>query len=135
MVWAGGAVAAGGIVLASLAQQTMGESWRIGVDPAEQTELVTGGVFSAVRNPIFTAMVAVQAGTAVMAPTWLSVAGVVALVTAVEVQTRLVEEPYLARVHGETYAGYAYLTGRFIPLVGRPNVRSLMKFGTGEARA
>ena len=31
-VWAGGAAAASGIVLASMAQQTMGESWRIGVD-------------------------------------------------------------------------------------------------------
>jgi protein-S-isoprenylcysteine O-methyltransferase Ste14 len=51
MVWAGGAAAAGGIVLASLAQQTMGESWRIGVDPAEQTALVTDGVIGTVRNP------------------------------------------------------------------------------------
>ena len=68
---------------------------------------------------ILTAMIAVQAGTAAMAPTWLSAAGVAALVTAVEVQTRLVEEPYLARTHGDTYTGYASRTGRFVPLLGR----------------
>lgn len=122
-------------MLASLAQQTMGESWRIGVDPDEQTDLVTDGVFGAVRNPIFTAMVAVQAGTTLMAPTWLSIAGVTALVTAVEVQTRMVEEPYLARTHGENYAGYTYLTGRFLPLTGRTSIRGLMEFGQKEARA
>ena len=135
MVWAGGAVAAGGIVLASLAQQTMGESWRIGVDPAEQTELVTDGVFGAVRNPIFTAMIAVQAGTALMAPTWLSAAGVAALVTAVEVQTRLVEEPHLRRIHGEAYTGYAHRTGRFVPLLGRISGEGLRAFGPVGGRA
>ena len=135
VVWAGAAAAGGGIVLASLAQQTMGESWRIGVDPDEQTELVTDGVFGSIRNPIFTAMVAVQAGTALMAPTWLSVAGVAALVTAVEVQTRLVEEPYLARTHGDPYTNYASRTGRFLPLLGRLKVQGLRKFGAAEARA
>jgi len=134
-VWAGGAVAAGGIVLASLAQQTMGESWRIGVDPTEHTDLVTDGIFAAVRNPIFTAMIAVQAGTAAMAPTWLSVAGVAALVTACQVQARLVEEPYLLRTHGEAYADYAIQVGRFVPLVGRLGARTLRTCGLFGGRA
>ena len=43
---------------ATLAGQAgMGASWRIGVDPAERTQLVTTGVFVHVRNPIFAAMV------------------------------------------------------------------------------
>lgn len=125
LTWAGGAVAASGIVLASLAQQTMGESWRIGVDPTEQTDLVTDGVFTLVRNPIFTAMIAVQAGTAAMAPTWLSVTGTAALVLACQVQTRLVEEPYLLRTHTDAYASYARRTGRFLPCLGRLHVATL----------
>ena len=40
----------------------MGASWRVGVDPDERTTLVTTGVFGAVRNPVFSAMVAAQAG-------------------------------------------------------------------------
>lgn len=118
-VRAGAAAAVGGIVLASLAQQTMGDSWRIGVDPTERTVLVTDGVFAFVRNPIFTAMVAVQAGTAVMAPTWLSVSGAAALVLACQVQTRYVEEPYLRRTHEDAYLTYAGRTGRFVPALGR----------------
>jgi protein-S-isoprenylcysteine O-methyltransferase Ste14 len=32
---------------------------------------------------------------------------------------RLVEEPYLERVHGEAYRAYAERTGRFVPRIGR----------------
>jgi protein-S-isoprenylcysteine O-methyltransferase Ste14 len=97
----------------------MGASWRIGVDPAERTELVTTGVFAYVRNPIFTAMVAAQLGVALMVPTWLSVAALGALVVAVQLQVRAVEEPHLRRVHGAAYIEYASRTGRFLPGIGR----------------
>jgi protein-S-isoprenylcysteine O-methyltransferase Ste14 len=41
------------------------------------------------------------------------------VVAALELQTRLVEEPYLAAVQGERYAAYAAEVGRFVPSVGR----------------
>lgn len=120
------AVQVAGLVLAlagfaaTLAAQTgMGASWRIGVDPAERTDLVTGGVFAHVRNPIFTAMVAAQAGVVLMVPTWVSVLALVALVAAVQLQVRIVEEPYLRAVHGPAYDAYAARAGRFLPGVGR----------------
>ncbi len=37
---------------------------------------------------------------------------------ALELQTRLIEEPYLSGVHGEQYALYAARVGRFLPRVG-----------------
>jgi protein-S-isoprenylcysteine O-methyltransferase Ste14 len=105
---------------ATLAAQTgMGASWRIGVDPADRTELVTGGVFAHVRNPIFTAMAAAQAGVVLMVPTWVSVLALVALVAAVQLQVRIVEEPYLRAVHGVAYDAYAARAGRFLPGIGR----------------
>jgi protein-S-isoprenylcysteine O-methyltransferase Ste14 len=117
---------AAGLVLAlvgfaaTLAAQTgMGASWRIGVDPAERTALVTGGVFAHVRNPIFTAMVAAQAGIALMVPTWVSAAALAALIAAVQLQVRTAEEPYLLTAHGDAYADYAARTGRFVPGIGR----------------
>ncbi|WP_369134221.1 methyltransferase [Modestobacter sp. I12A-02662] len=105
---------------ATLAAQTgMGASWRIGVDPAERTELVTTGVFASVRNPIFTAMVLAQSGVVLMVPTWVGAGALAALVTAVQLQVRAVEEPYLRNAHGDAYARYAARTGRFVPGVGR----------------
>lgn len=120
------ALAAVGLTLAlagfaaTLAGQTgMGASWRIGVDAAERTDLVTSGVFGYVRNPIFTAMALAQFGMLLLVPTWLSLAALLVLVAAVELQVRDVEEPYLRRVHGEAYAAYAARTGRFVPGIGR----------------
>ncbi|SFP02681.1 Protein-S-isoprenylcysteine O-methyltransferase Ste14 [Geodermatophilus dictyosporus] len=105
---------------ATLAAQTgMGASWRIGVDQAERTELVTTGAFAHARNPIFTALVAAQAGVVLMVPSWVSVAALIALVTAVQLQVRAAEEPYLLAIHGAEYAAYAVRTGRFVPGIGR----------------
>ena len=56
------------------ARTRIGASWRIGVDDAERTDLVTTGVFALVRNPIFTAMAAAQAGLALAVPTAVSLA-------------------------------------------------------------
>jgi protein-S-isoprenylcysteine O-methyltransferase Ste14 len=100
-------------------QMGMGASWRIGVDPGERTDLVTTGVFAYVRNPIFTAMALAQVGMVLLVPTWISAAALAALIAAVELQVRAVEEPYLRLVHGEAYAIYAANTGRFVPGIGR----------------
>jgi protein-S-isoprenylcysteine O-methyltransferase Ste14 len=100
-------------------QMGMGVSWRIGVDPGERTDLVTTGVFAYVRNPIFTAMALAQVGMVLLVPTWISAAALAALIAAVELQVRAVEEPYLRLVHGEAYAIYAANTGRFVPGIGR----------------
>ena len=118
-VWAGLAVALTGFATVVLAQSGMGTSWRIGVDPTERTALITGGPFAIVRNPIFTAMSTALAGLVVATPTVLTAAGLVCLVVAVQLQVRVVEEPYLLATHGKTYAAYAARVGRFVPGAGR----------------
>jgi protein-S-isoprenylcysteine O-methyltransferase Ste14 len=111
-------VAASGIVLTFVAQLAMGDAWRIGVDPGERTELVTDGPFGLVRNPIYSAMIPTVLGLVLMVPNALALATIVCLVTALELQVRLVEEPYLLATHGEAYADYAARVGRFAPGVG-----------------
>lgn len=114
----GFAIAVAGIVLTVWAQLSMGDSWRIGVDPAERTELVTRGAFGIVRNPIFTAMMLASFGLALLVPNVWSIAAVVVLVIGLEVQVRRVEEPYLRSVHGPLYEQYSRATGRFLPGLG-----------------
>lgn len=116
---AGLAIALLGFLGVLAAQSGMGTSWRIGVDESERTTLVTDGIFGVVRNPIFTAMAAAQLGLTLAVPTWLSLAALLCLVVAVELQVRLIEEPYLDRVHGVAYRMYASRTGRFLPGIGR----------------
>lgn len=119
-IWISGLVLAVAGVVAVLAAQTgMGTSWRVGVDPGERTDLVTGGAFAVARNPIFTAMIVTSLGLALMVPNPVSLAATVVLVVSIQLQVRAVEEPYLARVHGAAYAAYASRVGRFLPGIGR----------------
>jgi protein-S-isoprenylcysteine O-methyltransferase Ste14 len=120
---AGLVTAVAGLLALLAAQRAMGASWRVGVDPAERTALVTAGLFARVRNPIYTAMVVFAAGTALMVPSAVAALAVAALVTAVSVHVRYVEEPYLRAVHGDAYDRYAAASGRFLPRL-RPRRRS-----------
>lgn len=97
------------------AQVDLGQSWRIGVDPTEETDLVTTGAFSIVRNPIFTAMATFGIGAAVAQRTPMSTIAALTMLAAVQTQVRLVEEPYLRTVHTAAYNDYAERTGRFLP--------------------
>ena len=120
------AVRAAGIVLWAVgvagtlwAQFAMGDSWRIGVDEGARTTLVGRGPFRLVRNPIFTAMTIATLGLGLLVPNVVAAVAVVALVVALEIHVRLVEEPYLARTHGDAYLDYAGRVGRFVPGIGR----------------
>jgi protein-S-isoprenylcysteine O-methyltransferase Ste14 len=111
-------LAVAGILLTFAAQLAMGDAWRIGVDTEERTELVTDGPFGLVRNPIYSAMIPTVFGLVLMVPNVVALAAIVCLVIALELQVRLVEEPYLLRTHGDVYAEYAANVGRFLPGVG-----------------
>lgn len=116
----GVAVALTGIAATAVAQVQMGVSWRIGVDPAERTGLVTTGIFATVRNPIFTAMLIAAVGFTLMVGNLVALAGLAALTAALQVQVRAVEEPYLRGTHGTEFDAYAARTGRFLPTLRRP---------------
>ncbi len=112
-------LAVAGIAATFYAQVAMGESWRIGVDPGERTQLVTSGPFALVRNPIFAAMLPTALGLTLLVPSWVAFVGLVGLMLALELQVRVVEEPYLLSVHREEYAAYSARVGRFLPGMGR----------------
>jgi protein-S-isoprenylcysteine O-methyltransferase Ste14 len=120
----GGIAGVLGIAATLWAQESMGDSWRIGVDTSETTQLVDSGVFGLVRNPIFTAMLVFGVGVALMAPNILALLGFGLLLVAIELQVRAVEEPYLRSTHGRRYADYAVRVGRFIPGIGRVTLLS-----------
>jgi protein-S-isoprenylcysteine O-methyltransferase Ste14 len=112
------ALFATGLAATLYAQVAMGESWRIGVDEAERTALVTRGPFELVRNPIFSAMLPSSLGLTLLVPNAVALVGLGALLLALEIQVRLVEEPYLLKVHGDSYRDYASRVGRFVPGLG-----------------
>ena len=67
-IWIGVFLCISGIIFASYSQLAMGKNWRIGVDPEEKTELVTSGIYSKIRNPIYTACILHGFGILILAP-------------------------------------------------------------------
>ena len=123
IVFTGGGIAVLAIASAFWAQLAMGASWRIGLDRAEATALVTGGPFRWVRNPIYTAMIAFCAGLCAVLPGPLTAFTLAVGVAAIEAVVRFAEEPFLRARHGAAYAQWAMRAGRFVPGVGRMRVR------------
>ncbi|WP_134119646.1 hypothetical protein [Kribbella kalugense] len=55
----------------------------------------------------------------------IAVVGLVALVVAIELQVRIIEEPHLIKLHGATYLDYSTRVGRFLPGIGRLNEQTI----------
>jgi protein-S-isoprenylcysteine O-methyltransferase Ste14 len=115
----GVALAGLGIIGTVACQIAMGDSWRGDVDPEARTPLVTSGPYRMVRNPILTSTFVTALGIALVIPNLLAAMMLAGIVVAEQIQVRLVEEPYLLRVHGDAYRRYAAVTGRFLPGIGR----------------
>ena len=54
-------------------------------------------------------------GIALVTPNPVALVGFVLLVVTIELQVRVVEEPYLLTMHGDAYRDYLASVGRFVP--------------------
>jgi protein-S-isoprenylcysteine O-methyltransferase Ste14 len=108
-----------GTTVTLVAQEQMGASWRIGVDTRERTALITHGLFRWVRNPIFTGMALVAVGELLLVPNAVAAVAIILGAAGLQMQVRLVEEPYLRTAHGMAFLDWAATSGRFLPKLGR----------------
>lgn len=108
-----------GAAVSLVAQAGMGESWRIGVEPGEKTDLVTDGLFRWSRNPFFGAVYVFALGLFLMVPNPVAMVAGICLFLGFEIQVRVVEEPNLKAVFGREYEAYGQRVGRFLPGIGR----------------
>jgi len=109
----GEAVAVSGLVIFVLAFFSFGDSWRIGIDRKTAGQLVTGGIFSISRNPIYVAFDLIFIGVFLMNGTWFFLIFALLAVLAVHSQT-LREEKFLAQRYGEAYEHYREKTPRYL---------------------
>lgn len=102
---------AGAIIGVAILQ--MGLSWRMGIDDVAPGELVTRGLYSRVRHPIYSGLILGLIGIALVTADALSIAVAAGGLVAVAVQARL-EEEFLGGRYAH-YNDYMSRTGRFWP--------------------
>jgi protein-S-isoprenylcysteine O-methyltransferase Ste14 len=111
--WAGVTCFVLSIPIIALAQVQMGRSWRIGIDHQRKTELVTGGIFTRSRNPIFLGMRINLLGLFLFLPNGATFAIWIAAELLMGVQVRL-EEAHLNNAIGTDYTDYSRKVRRWI---------------------
>lgn len=96
-----------------IAQGHMKNSWRIGIDNDTKTELVTTGLFSVSRNPIFFGMILSLVGLFLTTPNALTALFLIVGYILIQIQIRL-EEEFLTKEHGQKYLDYKQRVRRLI---------------------
>lgn len=96
-----------------IAQYQMSTSWRIGIDEENDTELITQGIFSISRNPIFLGMILSVLGLFIIIPNALTFFTTLSTYFIIQIQIRL-EEAFLEKKHGAVYSNYKIKTKRLV---------------------
>jgi protein-S-isoprenylcysteine O-methyltransferase Ste14 len=91
----------------------MGDDWRMDIGE-RKTSLVTEGLFSRIRHPIYAFSMLLMVCSALILPTLPMIAIALLHLTLMNVKARN-EERHLAVMHGESYSQYVARTGRFFP--------------------
>ena len=103
-----------GLALAIWARRVLGRNWSGEITIKTDHELVRRGPYGVVRHPIYTALLAMYAGTAIVSGHMHALVGLVLGILAYLRKTRL-EERNLVNVFGEKYGGYRDDTWALVP--------------------
>jgi len=101
------------LILIWVAQSQMADSWRIGIDEKNKTKLVTKGLFSISRNPIFLGIMIANIGVLLVMPNAFTLLIISLSTISVNTQIRL-EEEFLKREFGTEYSAYMNSVRRWL---------------------
>ena len=101
------------LIWVAIAQLQMADSWRIGIDTINKTDLVTKGLFSISRNPIFLVIILANIGLFLVIPNAFTLLIAIVSTTTTQTQVRL-EEDFLRASHNKDYSDYCKKVRRWI---------------------
>ena len=101
------------LIVVWIAQSQMADSWRIGIDEKNKTKLVTKGLFSISRNPIFLGILIANIGLFLVIPNAFTLLIISLSTISINTQIRL-EEEFLKQEFGNYYLEYAKKVRRWI---------------------
>lgn len=108
------AVAVCGAALAILSRVLLGRNWSATVQLKQEHELITIGPYRVVRHPIYTGLLLLFLGNAVMVGDWRGLLAVAIVLASFWRKLRL-EEVWLTEHFGEPYRRYQARTKALIP--------------------
>ena len=101
------------LILVWVAQSQMANSWRIGIDEKNKTKLVTGGLFSISRNPIFLGIMIANIGLFLVIPNAFTLLIISLSTISINTQIRL-EEAFLKQEFKNQYLEYLKKVRRWV---------------------
>jgi protein-S-isoprenylcysteine O-methyltransferase Ste14 len=101
------------LIIVWIAQSHMANSWRIGIDEKNKTKLVTKGLFSFSRNPVFLGIMIANIGLFLVIPNAFTLLIISLSTISINTQIRL-EEAFLEREFGNDYLAYVNKVRRWI---------------------
>jgi len=109
----GSILIATGFVIFMLSLISFGHSWRVGIDTRNAGALVTTGIFSLTRNPIFVFLDAYFVGTWLVYPNLFF--GAAAIITILGIHWQILQEERFLKTHyGEMYQRYSRAVRRYL---------------------
>ena len=103
-----------GVAVFVVSMVTMRDSWRAGVAEADETELITNGIYRISRNPAFLGFDLVYAGILLMFFNWPLLAASLFAGAMLHIQIVKVEEVFLQSAFGDAYLEYKGKVCRYI---------------------
>ncbi len=101
------------LIFVWIAQTHMANSWRIGIDEKNTAKLVTSGMFTISRNPIFLGIMMANVGLFLVIPNAFTLLIISMSTISINTQIRL-EEEFLRREFGNEYLNYEKKVRRWI---------------------
>jgi protein-S-isoprenylcysteine O-methyltransferase Ste14 len=113
--WLGAACALLALLLFRLTHRSLGRNWSVSLDVREHHQLITGGIYSRIRHPMYTAFWMWAIAQALLLPNW--VAGPSGLVGFGVLYFGRVgrEERLMLETFGDDYRTYISRTARLLP--------------------
>lgn len=115
IMWPAIAVFTMSIILRWKAQTTLGQAWSHTTELSDQHPLITDGLYSKIRHPLYASLILWAVAQLALLPNWIAgLAGpiAVALIWLIRVPA---EEAMMRARFGEDYLQYSSRTGRLIP--------------------
>lgn len=115
MAWLGAAVFAGALWMFHRTHRDLGRNWSVTLEIREQHKLITTGIYSRLRHPMYTAFWLWALAQALLLPNWVAgPAGLVGFGTLFFMRVGR-EERMMEEMFGDEYRRYVERTNRIIP--------------------